>query len=120
MSKRRDWDYLNDITEAIQRIVSYIDGLTFEKFLHDAKTQDAVVRNLQVIGEATKKLSAALRNSHKEVPWKKLAGVRDKMVHFYFGIIYEIVWEIATVQLPALLPQLDDILAKEKPNSQSK
>ncbi len=83
------------------------------------KTQDAVVRNLQVIGEATKKLSAYLRNSHKEIPWKKLAGVRDKMVHFYFGIIYEIVWEIATIQLPALLPQLNDILVKQKPNSES-
>jgi len=120
MSKRRDWDYLNDISEAIQRILSYTDGQTFEQFLQDTKTQDAVVRNLQVVGEATKKLSTSLRSSHKEIPWKKLAGVRDKMVHFYFGIIYEIVWEIATKELPVLLPQLNEILAKQKPNSKSK
>lgn len=113
MSKRRDQDYLRDIQEAIQRIAAYTEGMTCEQFLVDGKTQDAVVRNLEVIGEATKNLSAHLRKFYPQVPWKSLAGVRDKMIHHYFGINYEIVWKIAKEELYHLLPQIEDILAKE-------
>lgn len=80
MSKRRDRDYLSDIHEGMHRISQYISDLTFEQFLKDAKTQDAVVRNLEVIGEATKKLTAHLRKSARHIPWKDLAGVRDKQL----------------------------------------
>ncbi len=113
MSKRRDGDYLGDIQEAIQRIIAYTANLSFEKFMKDSKTQDAVIRNLEVIGEATKNLSSRLRKSYPKIPWKDLAGVRDKMIHHYFGINYEIVWAIAQEELPALLPQIEDILTKE-------
>lgn len=113
MSKRRDRDYLGDIREAIRRIGTYIAGLSYEQFMQDTKTQDAVVRNLEVIGEAAKNLSRPLRNRHPQIPWKDLAGVRDKMIHHYFGINYEIVWTIAREELPGLLPQIDEILAKE-------
>lgn len=77
MSKRRDKDYLNDIREAIQRIVEYTSDLSFQQFMVDRKTQDAVIRNLEVIGEATKNLSAQLKKSYPEIPWRDLAGVRD-------------------------------------------
>jgi len=110
MSKRRDQDYLSDIREAIQRIVTYTAGQTCEQFMQDSKTQDAVVRNLEVIGEATKNLSARLRKMYPQIPWKNLAGVRDKMIHHYFGINYEIVWTIAQEDLPGLLPLIEDIL----------
>ncbi len=113
MSKRRDQDHLSDIREAIQRIVAYTEGLTYEQFMKDNKTQDAVVRNLEVIGEATKNLSGRLRKTYIQIPWKGLAGVRDKMIHHYFGINYEIVWTISKEELPDLLPQIEDILAKE-------
>ncbi len=113
MSERRDQDYLSDIQEAIQRIVAYTAGMTFEQFLKDSKTQDAVVRNLEVIGEATKGLSDHLRKTHPQVPWKDLAGVRDKMIHHYFGINFEIVWMIAKEELPGLLPHIEDLLTKE-------
>ena len=113
MSKRRDPDYLNDIREAMRRILIYMADLTYEQFMEDIKTQDAVVRNLEIIGEATKNLSVNLRKSHPKVPWKDLTGMRDKMIHHYFGINYEIVWTIAKDELPGLLPRIDRILAKE-------
>ena len=113
MSKRRNLDYLNDIREAIHRILTYTAGLTYQQFMEDIKTQDAVVRNLEIIGEATKNLSVNIRKSHPKVPWKDLMGMRDKMIHHYFGINYEIVWTIAKEELAGLLPQIERILAKE-------
>lgn len=112
MSKRRDLDFLSDIYEAIQRIATYTESMTYEQFLRDYKTQDAVVRNLEVIGEAAKSLSTHLKKAHPQIPWRELAGVRDKMIHHYFGINYEIVWTIAKEELPRLLPQIEDMLAK--------
>ena len=76
MSNRTDKDFLLDIQEAIRRIKSYTYEMTYEEFLADTRTQDAVIRNLEVIGEATKKLSAGLRSQYANVPWKEMAGAR--------------------------------------------
>jgi len=113
MSKRRDSDCLSDIREAIHRILTYTADLSYQQFMQDTKTQDAVVRNLEIIGEAAKNLSVNLRKSHSKVPWKELMGMRDKMIHHYFGINYEIVWTIAKEELADLLPQIEKILPKE-------
>lgn len=113
MSKRRDAECLTDIREAIRRINAYIAGFSFEQFMKDTKTQDAVIRNLEVIGEATKNLSSRLRRSYPDIPWKEMAGVRDKMIHHYFGINYDIVWTLAKEDLPQLLPQIESIPKKE-------
>ncbi len=113
MSKQRDLDYLNDIREAIHRILTYTADLTFQQFMEDIKVQDAVVRNLEIIGEATKNLSMNLRKSHPKVPWKDMMGMRDKTIHHYLGINYEIVWTISKAELTGLLPQIERILAKE-------
>lgn len=113
MSERRDQDYLSDIREAIWRIGAYTAEMTGEHFRNDTRTQDAVVRNLEVIGEATKNLSTQIKKANPHVPWKTLAGVRDKMIHHYFGINYEIVWTIAKKEFPSLLPRIEDILTKE-------
>jgi len=93
--------------------VSYTEEMTDEQFINDTRTQDAVVRNLEVIGEATKNLSTHIKRAYVHIPWKSLAGVRDKMIHHYFGIQYEIVWTITREELPGLLPQIEDILTKE-------
>lgn len=93
--KRRDKDFIGDIVEAMDLIVTYTNGLTYRKFLKDRKTQDAIVRNFEVIGEAAKNISANLKARNLDIPWKKLAGLRDKLIHFYFGIDYKIVWNIA-------------------------
>lgn len=113
MSKRRDFDSLNDIKEAIGRILTYTADLTYQQFMEDIKTQDAVVRNLEIIGEATKNLSASTRKAYPRVPWRELMGMRDKMIHHYFGINYEIVWTIAKKELADLFPQIKKILLKE-------
>jgi len=111
MSKqRRDSDYLGDIREAMERIIAYTTDLSYEQFLNDSKTQDAVIRNLQVIGEAAKKLSIPVRRANPYIPWREMAGMRDKIVHDYFGVNYEIVWTVARDQLPTLLLQITSLL----------
>lgn len=114
MSKRRDRDYLTDIREALNRITTYTAQLNYKQFMNDIKTQDAVIRNLEVIGEATKNLSIRLRKKYKQIPWKDMSGVRDKMIHHYFGINYDIIWTIAKEEIRELLPQIENIIEKER------
>jgi uncharacterized protein with HEPN domain len=114
MSDRGDQDYLNDILEAMERIAEYISGLTSESFMLDRKTQDAVIRNLEIIGEGAKALSMELTGRHPEIPWSGLAGVRDKMIHYYFGLNYDVVWTIASEELPSLLHAIHHVLSSEE------
>jgi uncharacterized protein with HEPN domain len=93
-SKRKDRDFLGDIKEAMENVIAYTEGLDFDGFMQDRKTQDAVVRNLEIIGEATKNLSQNIRRKYPNIPWKKFAGLGDKIVHHYFGIKYDIVWQV--------------------------
>ena len=107
--KRRDTDFIGDIKEAMEMSALYTKGLTFHKFLEDRKTQDAVVRNLEVMGEAAKNISSAFKAKYPDVPWKTLAGLRDKLIHFYFGIDYKIVWSVVKKELPKLRKQVKHI-----------
>ena len=109
-SERADREFLSDIREAIRRVGAYIAGMTYELFLTDTRTQDAIIRNLEIIGEATKKLSEELRTKHPEVPWKSMAGARDRLTHHYFGVNLDIVWQIATAELPKVASQLQRIM----------
>lgn len=109
MSKRADTDFLNDSKEAILRINVYVENLNYEEFLNDIKTQDAVVRNLEIIGEAIKNISEELKEKYPRVPWKDLAGVRDKLIHHYFGVNLDIVWNIVKEELPGIILQLEEI-----------
>lgn len=99
MSERADGDFLKNIQEAVRRIRTYTAAMTYDRFLADIKTQDAVIRNLEIIGEATKSLSTELRGKYPDVHWKGMAGVRDRLIHHYFGINLDIVWDIDTVEL---------------------
>ena len=110
--RRRDVDFLADILEAIDRILAYTAKMTEEEFLSSKITQDAVIRNIEVIGEGTKNISATFRSKHAEIPWKDLAGVRDKLIHQYFGVNLEIVWEIIRHDLPQLKPQIEGLLSE--------
>jgi uncharacterized protein with HEPN domain len=94
--------YLEDILEASRKITAYTRNLSKAAFLEDEKTIDAVVRNLEVIGEAVKKLPEDLRAQHSAVEWKKIAGLRDILIHEYFGLDAEIVWDIVQNKVPAL------------------
>ena len=107
MSKRSDSDLAEDISEAIRRIDRYTQGLTAETFLSDTKTQDAVVRNLEIIGEAVKGLSTDFKKRHRTVRWRDIAGMRDRLIHHYAGVNWEIVWDVIQAKLPQLSAALD-------------
>lgn len=105
--------FLEDIVEAIAKIRRYTAGLSHDAFSKDEKTLDAVVRNLEVIGEAAKKVPLKVRSKHRQVDWKKIAGLRDILIHEYFGVDIEIIWDILENKLPALETQVRDILSGE-------
>jgi len=113
MKKERDVRlYLDDILEAIDKIERYTEGLNFEQFRKDDKTGDAVVRNFSVIGEAVKNIPPGVRKKYPDIPWKIIAGMRDKLVHEYFGIRYDVVWETIELRLPSLRVAIKQILDK--------
>ena len=103
--------YVDDIIGAIEKIQRFTVGLDRETFSQDEKTFDAVIRNLEVIGEAIKKIPEDVRMRYPLVEWKKIAGVRDILVHEYFGIDVEIVWDILQNKLAPLEIQMRQILA---------
>jgi uncharacterized protein with HEPN domain len=105
--------YLGHFLEAIDRILDYAKAGE-ENFKRDLKTQDAIVRNLQVLGEAVKNVSADTRTAHPEVPWKDIAGMRDRVVHDYFGVSLTIVWDVITKHLPPLRDRIQSLLEQHE------
>ncbi len=108
MSKR-DWKlFVADILDSIQKIESYIEGLSYEEFLKDSKTIDAILRNLEVIGEASNKIPKHIQEIHKEIQWSQIIGLRHRLIHGYFVVDYEIVWNIVKNELPELKKKLKE------------
>ncbi|MCD6287026.1 MAG: DUF86 domain-containing protein [Anaerolineae bacterium] len=117
MSSRTDIEFLRDIQQGVRRIRTYRQtptAITYDQFRADIRTQDAILRNLEIIGEATKHLSPDLRDRYPDVPWKGMAGIRDRLIHHYFGVNLDIVWDIAAVELPMLESQINMILQDEE------
>lgn len=105
--------YLEDIQLSMSRISEYIANLDFISFKRDYKTVDAVVRNFEIIGEASKSLPDSIRNKYPMVPWKEMYYLRNKVSHEYFGIDYEIIWDVATNYLPDNKSEIDRIVERE-------
>lgn len=108
---RNDRVYLQDILEASRKIAAFTRGFSLDSFTADEKTVDAVVRNLEIIGEAAKAISSELQSQHGDVEWKKMAGLRDLLIHQYFGIDKEIIWDIVQSKIPPLVEQMRRILS---------
>jgi uncharacterized protein with HEPN domain len=103
-----EWrDYLNDILESALEVEVFIADMSYDDFFHDKKTINAVIRSLEVMGEAAKRVPEEIRAKYPEIPWKRMAGMRDKLIHEYAGVDMETVWDVATEELPAIKPMLE-------------
>lgn len=100
---------LEDIVAAIRKVERYTAGMDWERFRQDEKTTDAVVRNLEVVGEAVRRLPEDFIARHPNVPWRQAAGLRNRIVHDYFGLDLEIIWEVIQHDLPRLRQQLENL-----------
>ena len=110
MSRREPELLLGDIIESIQKIKSYTNGMSSEEFFEDDKTLDAVIRNFEIIGEAANRMPEEIRVNFNDVNWHRIRGFRNRIVHDYMGIDYEIVWEIIVNDLEELQQQIQHIL----------
>ncbi len=114
-------DYLENIAEAADRAIRYVAGMDFAAFEQDTRTQDAVVRNIEIIGEAATRLyqvSPAYTNAHQEIPWAYMRGMRNIIAHEYWGVDIEVVWRTALNDLPGLLQRLHDLLLQQQQREQ--
>jgi len=102
--------YITDIRDSIVKIEEFVGDLSYEEFVEDDKTSSAVVRKLEIIGEASKNVPKEIKVKYKEIPWSDVAKMRDKIIHFYFGVDYEIVWKVIKGRLPTLKEQIERIL----------
>lgn len=110
MSKRDIMLLLDDMLQSAHKIKNYTKDLDFDSFLSDDKTKDAVVRNFEIIGEAANRMDSDFRDKNPEIKWNRIRGFRNRIVHDYFGIDYEIVWEIIDNYLDELIDWLDSTL----------
>ncbi|MBS3777612.1 MAG: DUF86 domain-containing protein [Bacteroidales bacterium] len=111
MAKKRDITiYLEDIIESADLISEYLEGYTEQEFISSKEKQDAVLRRIQIVGEAAKHIDETYREKWSHIPWRDIAGMRDIVVHEYFGVTLSMVWKVATEDIPILREQISKIL----------
>lgn len=111
MSEKRIFaDSLNDILNEIERIFKFIGKMTYAKFIRDEKTIYAVTRSLEIIGEATKNIPDDIKNNYNQIPWNKISGMRNKLIHEYFGVDLETLWNTIKNRLPEIKTPIEEIL----------
>lgn len=110
MYKRNYTVFLKDILKSTEKILKYVNKKSFDEFVKDGMLSDAVIRNLEIIGEAVKNLPATIKQKYSKVEWKKIAGLRDILIHEYFEIDYEVLWDIVKKKVPKLKEQIVTIL----------
>lgn len=108
--------YLEDLVLAMAKIEMYIENLNFDEFQNDSKTIDAVIRNFEVIGEASKNLPEEIKNKYADVPWAEMYALRNKVSHEYFGVDNDIIWDVASNYLPNNKLQIERIIQIEFAN----
>jgi uncharacterized protein with HEPN domain len=102
--------YIADILSNMDDVIEYVEGMQYEQFVKDSRTIKAVIRSIEVIGEAVKNLSSEVKSLKPDVPWRDMARMRDKCIHFYFGVDQEVVWLAAKTKIPELRPMIAELL----------
>ena len=111
MSEKRIFtDSLNDILNEINRIFKFVSTMTYDEFIQDEKTIYAVTRSFEIIGEATKNISDDIKNTYNQIPWSKISGMRNKLIHEYFGVDLETLWNTIKNRLPEIKQPVEEIL----------
>ena len=110
MTVRSPASYLSEIISSMDKIERYITGLSYDEFILREETIDAVERNIEKIGEAAAAIPDDVRNRHPEVPWKTIVGLRNKVIHHYFAVDHEVIWQIVTKNIPATRGKIAEIL----------
>lgn len=112
--KNREYrDYAEDIYNDLIRILEFTEGMSFDEFMEDSKTQYAVCKALENMGEASKRIPEAIRKKFPDIPFKKMAGLRDVVTHDYDGISYDMIWEVIKKELPPLEEHLEEMLSRD-------
>jgi uncharacterized protein with HEPN domain len=115
LSKKREiGDYLDDILTAVADVEVFIGDINYDTFVLDKKTVNAVIRSLEVLGEATKRIPTSFRQKHPEIPWNKMAGMRDVLIHDYMGVDLKTVWKVAQERLPELKSLLEKLISDKR------
>jgi len=114
MRKREFEDYIQDILDSANAIEEFVKGVEFEDFVRDRKISFAVTRAIEIIGEAAKHIPKLIIDKYPEIPWKDMAGMRDKVIHEYFGVDLKVVWKTATQHIPEIKPLIQKVLIEEK------
>lgn len=118
--KRTITDFLNDILDAILKAEEFVEGLTFEDFLRDYKTVFATVHALEIIGEASSNIPESIRKTYSEIPWKKMVGMRNILIHQYFGLSKQVIWNTINNRFPDLKKQIRQMLKDETKKTKGK
>ncbi len=108
--KREYGDYIEDILDAMNKVNKFTENMNFDEFVKDDKTVFAVVRCLEIIGEAVKNIPEEIEKKYPEIPWKNIAGMRNKLSHEYFGVKVEIVWDTVKKEIPEIKPKFQKIM----------
>ena len=108
--KRYELVFLEDILESIEKIVEYMDDLSEKEFEENSEKQDAVIRRIEIIGEAVKNISKETKVKYPDIQWREIAGMRDIVIHQYFGVTIGLVWRVATSEIPNLKNNIEEII----------